>query len=154
MVDSENREPWDLFARVVHYFWAPLYVPDLHVSLLANYESVNDIRFRRFRRQLFHWSLEEMLYSLKPGMTTPEVVRFPDGHFRRVIYGLSPYIADYPEQVLLACIMQGWCPKYVLFMRSYFWLTSHQMYSSLQQPQLCLVCAPLSGTYQTNTSIV
>ncbi|KAH9984782.1 hypothetical protein BJV77DRAFT_952361 [Russula vinacea] len=44
-------------------------------------------------------------------MTTPEVVRFPDGHFRRVIYGLSPYIADYPEQVLLACIMQGWCPK-------------------------------------------
>ncbi|KAH9965583.1 hypothetical protein BJV74DRAFT_869979 [Russula compacta] len=35
----------------------------------------------------------------------------PDGHFRRVIYGLGPYIADYPEQALLACIVQGWCPK-------------------------------------------
>jgi hypothetical protein len=44
-------------------------------------------------------------------MTTPEVVRCPDGHFRRAIYGLGPYIADYPEQALLACIVQGWCPK-------------------------------------------
>jgi hypothetical protein len=46
-------------------------------------------------------------------MTMPEVVRFPDGHFRRVIYGLGHYIADYPEQALLACIMQDWCAKYV-----------------------------------------
>jgi hypothetical protein len=48
-------------------------------------------------------------------MTAPEVVHFPDGHFRRVIYGLGPYIADYPEQALLACVVQGWCPKYVFF---------------------------------------
>jgi hypothetical protein len=48
-------------------------------------------------------------------MTTPEVTRRPDGHFQRVVYGLGPYIADYPEQALLACIVQGWCPRYVLF---------------------------------------
>ena len=47
-------------------------------------------------------------------MTTPDVVRCPDGHFRRAVYGLGPYIADYPEQALLACIVQGWCPKYVI----------------------------------------
>ncbi|KAH9970250.1 hypothetical protein BJV74DRAFT_784509 [Russula compacta] len=46
-------------------------------------------------------------------MTTPEVVRCPDGHFHRAVYGLSPYITDYPEQVWLASIVQGWCPKYV-----------------------------------------
>jgi hypothetical protein len=46
-------------------------------------------------------------------MTTPEVVHFPDGHFRRVIYGPGPYISDYPEQALLVCIVQGWCEKYV-----------------------------------------
>jgi len=45
-------------------------------------------------------------------MTTPEVVKCPDGHFRRAIYGIGPYIADYPEQVWLASIVQGWCPKY------------------------------------------
>ena len=53
-----------------------------------------------------------MLQSLKPSMTKPEVVRCPDGHFRRAVYSLGPYIADYPEQCLLACIVQNWCTKY------------------------------------------
>ncbi|KAJ6617835.1 hypothetical protein B0H10DRAFT_2218222 [Mycena sp. CBHHK59/15] len=44
-------------------------------------------------------------------MTVPEVTLFADGHYRRVIYGLGPYIADYPEQVLLACTVQGWCAR-------------------------------------------
>ena len=44
-------------------------------------------------------------------MEKPEVVHYGDGHYRRTIYGLGPYIADYPEQVLLACIVQGWCPR-------------------------------------------
>ena len=44
-------------------------------------------------------------------MKRPEVVRFPDGHFRKVIYSLGPFISDYPEQALLACIVQGWCPR-------------------------------------------
>jgi len=46
-------------------------------------------------------------------MTQPEVVRCPDGHFRKAIYGIGPYIADYPEQALLACVVQDWCTKYV-----------------------------------------
>ena len=36
---------------------------------------------------------------------------FPRWTFQK---GVGPYIADYPEQALLACIVQGWCPKYVL----------------------------------------
>ena len=34
----------------------------------------------KFRRQLFHSSLEEILEPLRTGMTTPEVTRCPDGH--------------------------------------------------------------------------
>jgi hypothetical protein len=83
-----------------------------NTSHLASHEIRDDADFRKFRRQLLHSSLAKILESLKPGMTTPEVVRFPDGKFRRVIYGLGPYIADYPEQALLACIVQGWCPRY------------------------------------------
>ncbi|KIK95755.1 hypothetical protein PAXRUDRAFT_11252 [Paxillus rubicundulus Ve08.2h10] len=44
-------------------------------------------------------------------MTSPEITRFGDGHFQRVIYGLGPYIADYEEQVVLAAIIRNWCPK-------------------------------------------
>ena len=59
-------------------------------------------------------------------MEKPEVVRYGDGHYRRTIYGLGPYIADYPEQVLLACIVQGWCPKYVfLVLFVYLCLRNH-----------------------------
>ncbi|KAJ6630166.1 hypothetical protein B0H10DRAFT_2362304 [Mycena sp. CBHHK59/15] len=74
-------------------------------------ENQDTQEFRTFRRNLFHGSLREILKSLRPGATVPEVVRFADGHYRRAIYGLGPYIADYPEQVLLACIVQGWCAR-------------------------------------------
>ncbi|KAG1878456.1 hypothetical protein C8R48DRAFT_804965 [Suillus tomentosus] len=74
-------------------------------------EHADEPTFRNFRRQLFHSSLSKILSSLKPGMTTPEVARFGDGHYRRVVYGLGPYIADYEEQVLLTCIVRGRCPK-------------------------------------------
>ncbi|KAJ7603070.1 hypothetical protein FB45DRAFT_882434 [Roridomyces roridus] len=71
----------------------------------------NDAAFRTFKRQLYHSSLSAILSTLKPGMTKPVVRRCPDGHFRRVIYDFGPFIADYPEQVMLAGIVQGWCAK-------------------------------------------
>ncbi|THH26521.1 hypothetical protein EUX98_g7665 [Antrodiella citrinella] len=51
----------------------------------------NDAKFRKYRRQLFHSSIAKILDSLKAG--------------------LGPYIGDYPEQTLLACVVQNWCPK-------------------------------------------
>ncbi|KAJ7824684.1 hypothetical protein B0H13DRAFT_2446949 [Mycena leptocephala] len=69
------------------------------------------VTFQKFVRQMYHACLARIFEPLKAGMTTAEVVRCPDGHFRRAIYGLGPYIADYPEQVWLACVVQGWCPK-------------------------------------------
>lgn len=57
--------------------------------------------------------------SLKESVDHPDVIRCPDGHFRRAIYVIGPYIADYPEQVWLAGIVQGWCPKYVLISSSH-----------------------------------
>ena len=61
-------------------------------------------------------------------MTVPEVVRCFDDHFRRIIYSLAPYIADYPEQVLLTCIVQGWCPRYISFF-TYLCTVTHWCYS-------------------------
>ena len=47
-------------------------------------------------------------------METAEIVCCGDGHYRKVFYGLGPYIADYPEQALVSCIVQNWCPTLVL----------------------------------------
>ncbi|EIW84722.1 hypothetical protein CONPUDRAFT_47063 [Coniophora puteana RWD-64-598 SS2] len=71
----------------------------------------NKPEFRTFCRQLYHEALRKVFHPLAAGMETPEVAKCPDGHFRRVLYGLGPYIADYPEQVWLSGIVQGWCPK-------------------------------------------
>ncbi|KAH9918786.1 uncharacterized protein B0H18DRAFT_957786 [Fomitopsis serialis] len=70
--------------------------------------------FRTFRKQLYHASIAHIMSPLRPYMETHDVVRCPDGHFRRTIYELGPFIADYPEQVLLAGIVTGWCPKCLL----------------------------------------
>lgn len=83
---------------------------------VASREHKDSPLFRTFRRQLFHTSLHHIFESVRPYMTKPKVTRCGDGHFRRIIYSLGPYIADYPEQALLACIVQGWCPKYVVIL--------------------------------------
>jgi len=85
---------------------------DFFLSVIADRKHADSDAFRKFRRQLFHSSLSAILEPLKAGMTTPEIVRCPDGHYRRAVYGLGPYIADYPEQCLLGCIVQDWCPRY------------------------------------------
>lgn len=46
-------------------------------------------------------------------MQALEVVCCPDRHYWRAVWALGPYIANYPEQVLVANIVQGWCPAYV-----------------------------------------
>ncbi|KIJ57542.1 hypothetical protein HYDPIDRAFT_53904, partial [Hydnomerulius pinastri MD-312] len=61
-------------------------------------------------RHLFHTSLKAILETIRPAMSQPKVKLCPDGHYRHAIFGIGPYIADYPEQVLLTCIVQGWCP--------------------------------------------
>ncbi|KAG1878335.1 hypothetical protein F4604DRAFT_1580134 [Suillus subluteus] len=77
----------------------------------ATKEHASDPKFCEFHHQLFQSSLAKILERLRPGMTKREVVHFGNGHFQRVIYGLGPYIADYEEQVLLTCIIRGWCPR-------------------------------------------
>jgi hypothetical protein len=73
----------------------------------------NDSAFQKFKRQLYHSSISAILSTLKPAMSKPAVYRCPDGHFRRVIFRIGPFIADYPEQVMLAGIKKGWCPQCV-----------------------------------------
>lgn len=96
-----------MFDQILRLFYC------ISLFFLALHADDNDPEFRVFKKQLYHASLVRILWPIKDAMTTPEVALCPDGHFRRVIYSLGPYIADYPEQVLLVGIVQGWCPKYI-----------------------------------------
>ena len=80
-------------------------------ALQASESERKTVTFQQFCRQLYHSCLTNIYSPLRPVMTTPEVVQCPDGHFCRSIFSIGPYIADYPEQVWLACIVNNWCPK-------------------------------------------
>ncbi|KIK76929.1 hypothetical protein PAXRUDRAFT_168379 [Paxillus rubicundulus Ve08.2h10] len=67
--------------------------------------------FQKFQKQLFHATMSRILQSLKPTMTTHQVMCCPDGHFGHMIFGIGPYITDYPEQVLSSGTVQGWCGR-------------------------------------------
>ncbi|KAI0283466.1 hypothetical protein BC826DRAFT_1093834 [Russula brevipes] len=83
MVESETLRI--MFDEHTHFLPFP--------KVCSNKQFQDDVAFRKFRRQLFHLSLMRILSSLKPFMTKPRVMRY------------------YPEQVLLACVVSGWCPK-------------------------------------------
>jgi hypothetical protein len=63
-----------------------------------------------------HKSLKFILSPLKPNMTTPVIKHCADGFYWHVIYGVGPYIADYPEQCLLVCVLNLWCAKSVFLL--------------------------------------
>ncbi|KAF9228553.1 hypothetical protein BS17DRAFT_763336 [Gyrodon lividus] len=71
--------------------------------------------FRRFKKQQFHAAMTRILTSLKAGMMTPQLMKCPDHHLCRIIFGIGPYIADYPEQVLISGIVQNWCRRCLAF---------------------------------------
>ncbi|KIM57459.1 hypothetical protein SCLCIDRAFT_130430, partial [Scleroderma citrinum Foug A] len=74
-------------------------------------EFESDAEFHAFCCHVLHTCLSIAFEPMKSSMSKPEVTLCADGHYQRAIYGLGPYIGDYPEQALLTCIVQGWCPK-------------------------------------------
>ena len=105
------------------FYWHSWLSPRVSYALIANVSSnfyclvdkqhSDDIEYCRFHHQLFHSSLAKILRSVQEGMTIPDVMQTPDSHLHCAIYSLGSYIADYPEQALLTCMVQGWCPQYV-----------------------------------------
>ena len=77
------------------------------------YKEDNNPTFCVFKKKLFHASIAAILEPLRAAMTTPIVRQCPDGHYHHVIFDLAAFIADYPEQVMLVGIVQGWCAKYL-----------------------------------------
>ena len=120
--------------------------------LSAEHQDANSTHFWKFCHQLFHTTLSRILTPLKPAMTTPEVVKCSDGHFRCVIYGIGPYIADYPEQCLLACTVQDWCLQCVLLMP--FFLVLISLHLRCLAPHTDLDCQRYPWCFRHHTTVL
>ncbi|KAF9456952.1 hypothetical protein BDZ94DRAFT_1344180 [Collybia nuda] len=71
----------------------------------------DSVEFCKFCHQLFHSSVAQILMSVRPWTTKPCITQCGDGQYQRIVYGLGSYIADYPEQALLVCVVSDWCGK-------------------------------------------
>ena len=79
-----------------------IYLIQSLLHFLADKQHADSVKFRRFWQNLFHGSLNKILQPLCPGIEKPQVLWYGDGYYwHTIVYGLGPYIADYPEQVLL-----------------------------------------------------
>jgi len=77
----------------------------------AGQKARTTVEYQQFCQQLYYACLAYVFTPLKPVMTSPEVIQCPNRHFCCAIFSIGPYIADYPEQVWLTVIVNGWCPS-------------------------------------------
>ncbi|KAG2359335.1 hypothetical protein BDR07DRAFT_1261381, partial [Suillus spraguei] len=75
----------------------------------AEKKNVDDPKYCKFKKQLFYSSLSKIFTTLRPRMMTPEGICCGNMHYWCIIFRLGPYIADYEQQVVLACIVKDWC---------------------------------------------
>jgi hypothetical protein len=116
---SGNKAAYPVYLTIGNIPKATRRKPSKHACVLIAYLSVdkmdrsrmNDQEHRSRVQRLFHESMRIVLQPLiEAGINGIEMIS-SDGAVRRVHPILTCYVADYPEQCLVACSKYGTCPK-------------------------------------------
>lgn len=92
--------------------------PSMGATVLLGYipsdgldEIENDTERSHANWQLFHDCVRRMLFPLKKSGEEGRNMLCGDGYTRKVFPIIAAYVADYPEQCLVACCKSNTCPK-------------------------------------------
>jgi hypothetical protein len=113
-----NKEAWPVYLTLGNIAKSYRRKPSNHATVLVGYLPspkldifTREDRRRREQHALFHRCMRKVFAPLvAAGLNGTESV-CPDGRVRRVFPILGSYIADYPEQCLVCCCIQGRCPS-------------------------------------------
>ena len=116
---SGNKAAYPVYLTVGNFPKATRRKPSKHACVLIAYLSVDKIDHSRMNDQehrscvqcLFHESMCIVLQPLLDAGTNGVEMISSDGAVQHVHPILTCYVADYPEQCLVACTKYGTCPK-------------------------------------------